>query len=173
MLIRKNIKIKALDKGLWCVYTFSVISRCNMKKLISALQFQNSVEFDENYLLDLGGEGEDKAHIWGRLSREGQEYVLDYEGDALLSSTCDRCLEACQCSIHVDYCEQLDEETMEMGLEEIARQEFILQRPLQILCSQDCKGLCIHCGANLNKGACNCEAPVDPRLEKLLTLIKD
>lgn len=30
--------------------------------------------------------------------------------------------------------------------------------PLVPLCSDDCKGLCPHCGANLNEGPCDCEA---------------
>jgi len=36
------------------------------------------------------------------------------------------------------------------------------------LCSSTCKGLCVHCGANLNNGACDC-APewTDPRLSAL------
>lgn len=144
-----------------------------MKRLIGALQYTNQVDFDESYSLNLEGEDLDKAHIRGNLRREDGEFLLCFTGETKMSSSCDRCLEACKSEIHIDYCEQLDDETMEMSLEEVARQEFILQRPLQILCSHDCKGLCIQCGANLNEGDCDCQAPVDPRLEKLLTLIKD
>ncbi len=144
-----------------------------MKRFLKALQLTNRVDFDEALEVDLGGDGLDKAHIWGNIRREDHELVLEFEAEALLSSVCDRCLEACQCTIHVNYCESLDDETREMSLEEIARQEFILQRPLQSLCSEDCKGLCTLCGANLNLGSCDCQAPIDPRLEKLLTLKQD
>lgn len=38
------------------------------------------------------------------------------------------------------------------------RAEIILDYPIKPLCSPDCKGLCPHCGKNLNKGECNCAA---------------
>ena len=46
-------------------------------------------------------------------------------------------------------------------------QTIFLELPMKPLCSDDCKGLCPFCGKNLNKGTCNCEAPIDPRLAKL------
>lgn len=144
-----------------------------MKRFLKALQLENKMDFEESMEIDLGGDSLDKAHIWGNIRREDHELILEFEGDALVDSVCDRCLEACQCSIHVSFSELVDEEIREMSLEEIARQEFILQRPLQNLCSEDCKGLCLYCGANLNIEDCGCGAPVDPRLEKLLTLIQD
>jgi len=36
------------------------------------------------------------------------------------------------------------------------REELILAYPQKILCQQDCKGLCIRCGADLNDGKCRC-----------------
>ena len=142
-----------------------------MKKFLNALQQADRVDFDQSLELDLGGETVDKAKIRGNVRKADHEFILEFQGDALQSATCDRCLDPCQCEIHIDYCEPLDQETMEMSLAEIARQEFILQRPPQIICSDDCKGLCIQCGANLNRESCTCEEPVDPRLEKLLTLL--
>lgn len=47
------------------------------------------------------------------------------------------------------------------------------------LCSEDCKGLCPHCGKNLNDGPCDCheeesvQESMDPRFGKLLDLFKD
>ena len=37
------------------------------------------------------------------------------------------------------------------------RDEIILSYPMRPLCSIDCKGLCFHCGKNLNEGKCNCK----------------
>ncbi|WP_066639332.1 YceD family protein [Desulfolucanica intricata] len=46
--------------------------------------------------------------------------------------------------------------------------------PMKVLCTADCKGLCQHCGTNLNKEKCNCEIEkVDPRLAVLKGLLKD
>jgi uncharacterized protein len=45
--------------------------------------------------------------------------------------------------------------------------ELVLSMPLRYICSPNCKGLCPHCGVNLNKENCACEKPIDPRLQKL------
>ena len=41
-------------------------------------------------------------------------------------------------------------------LTEELRECIILSFPSNPLCSEDCKGLCPHCGADLNKGPCRC-----------------
>ena len=33
---------------------------------------------------------------------------------------------------------------------------LIMETPFVVLCRPDCKGLCPHCGANLNEGQCDC-----------------
>ncbi len=43
-----------------------------------------------------------------------------------------------------------------LDLNEAIRQYAILEDPIQPLCSPDCKGLCVDCGANLNLGPCGC-----------------
>jgi uncharacterized protein len=52
------------------------------------------------------------------------------------------------------------------------REAVILELPMRYLCSEECRGLCARCGANLNKGPCGCgESRDDERwapLKKLL-----
>jgi uncharacterized protein len=49
-------------------------------------------------------------------------------------------------------------------LEDVLREQVLLALPLKITCREDCKGLCPHCGANLNQEQCSCSAPIgDPR----------
>ena len=43
-----------------------------------------------------------------------------------------------------------------VDLEDILRQQLHLALPFKQLCSKDCKGLCLHCGLNLNQGPCQC-----------------
>lgn len=51
---------------------------------------------------------------------------------------------------------------------------ILLSLPMKYICSENCKGLCPHCGKNLNTGECNCtEEDLDPRLEILKNLLKD
>jgi uncharacterized protein len=49
-------------------------------------------------------------------------------------------------------------------LEDVLREQILLAVPLRSLCKEDCKGLCPHCGKNLNDDSCKCDVPfVDPR----------
>lgn len=41
-------------------------------------------------------------------------------------------------------------------LTELLRQSIILAVPIKPLCLEECKGLCPHCGTNLNEGQCDC-----------------
>lgn len=43
-----------------------------------------------------------------------------------------------------------------IDLAPLIEQALLLELPLVPLCSDDCKGLCPHCGANLNEGPCGC-----------------
>jgi len=44
--------------------------------------------------------------------------------------------------------------------------------PLKPICRPDCKGLCPHCGANLNQGTCDCQKKeIDPRWALLQDLL--
>jgi uncharacterized protein len=73
---------------------------------------------------------------------------------------------------------EVDEEDLEtscyrddrIDLNVLLREQFYLALPMKPLCRDDCRGLCPHCGTNLNTGACDC-APTweDPRLSALRT----
>lgn len=70
----------------------------------------------------------------------------------------------------------LDEEELEIGfysgdglfLSDVLAEQVILSLPMKPICKADCRGLCPHCGANLNRERCGCvESSVDPRLSGL------
>jgi uncharacterized protein len=49
-------------------------------------------------------------------------------------------------------------------LEDVLQEQVLLALPLKAICRDDCKGLCPHCGKNLNVEQCDCAEPVeDPR----------
>ena len=54
---------------------------------------------------------------------------------------------------------------------ELARTALILGMDSKTLCSEDCKGLCPRCGADLNLGPCSCKKEPDPRLAALAKLL--
>jgi uncharacterized protein len=51
-----------------------------------------------------------------------------------------------------------------LQLEDVLREQVLLAVPLKLLCREDCKGLCPHCGKSLNQEQCSCREPLeDPR----------
>lgn len=44
----------------------------------------------------------------------------------------------------------------ELDLDRIIKEQILLAMPLKPLCREDCRGLCPHCGANLNRDSCSC-----------------
>jgi len=56
----------------------------------------------------------------------------------------------------------------EIDLSQLITEQFQLALPMKPLCRDDCKGLCPHCGTNLNTGTCECDQKwEDPRLAAL------
>ena len=77
---------------------------------------------------------------------------------ATAQSTCSRCLEefeiAIDKNIALNYSSAREAPVIDINPD--IREEIILDYPMKPLCRPDCKGLCSHCGKNLNKGGCNC-----------------
>ncbi len=58
-----------------------------------------------------------------------------------------------------------------LDMSEAVRQYFDLNTPLNPICSDDCKGICLTCGVNRNDADCACDDFVpDPRWGALLQL---
>lgn len=56
-------------------------------------------------------------------------------------------------------------------LEDVIREQVLLAVPVKVICREDCKGLCAHCGKNLNLEQCSCtEVAEDPRWSALKDL---
>lgn len=52
----------------------------------------------------------------------------------------------------------------EVRIEPVVAEEFVLSMPWFPLCDEACRGLCHHCGQNLNERTCSCGSDVvDPR----------
>ena len=58
-----------------------------------------------------------------------------------------------------------------IDITEDVRQTVLLAVPLKVLCSEGCRGLCPHCGKNLNMESCSCTREEgDSRWEPLRSL---
>ena len=96
----------------------------------------------------------------------------------VLKTACHRCLGTFARSLNetvdlylVEGKEDLSEEEVELELEDLdyeffdgevieidrlVAEQVFLALPVKVLCSDDCRGLCPNCGANLNEGTCSC-----------------
>lgn len=112
--------------------------------------------------------------------------ALSLEGTAetTLELVCDRCLKPFSqnlaLSVSTLLAEELeDEENDEIvllqdgaaDLDEIFTTALVLSMDAKHLCSEDCKGLCPTCGADLNLGPCQCRKEPDPRFAALAQLL--
>lgn len=61
----------------------------------------------------------------------------------------------------------------EVDIGEIVLNQFLTSVSGKYLCKEDCKGLCPHCGADLNDGDCDCQKEeIDPRWAALAEIMK-
>ncbi|MGB7023254.1 MAG: DUF177 domain-containing protein [Candidatus Acidiferrales bacterium] len=59
-------------------------------------------------------------------------------------------------------------------LADVLAEQVNLSLPMKVICRSDCRGLCPHCGVNLNQEECRCEThAADPRLAPLARLKQD
>lgn len=115
----------------------------------------------------------------------GQGYSLRLRFEASVTGPCMRCLGAAQPAIAVDSREvdqpgggdELDSPYVngeeELDLHGWARDALALALPAQIVCRDDCAGLCPTCGENLNENPHEHEPEPDPRWSKLRELKLD
>jgi len=101
-------------------------------------------------------------------------------------NTCSRCLENLKGGLSLDIHESIVEDgsdddpdvyTYKDGIADIGRiaqDNIILNMPMRLICSEDCKGLCPLCGVNLNVSQCDCgKDHFDSRFSKLEGYFKD
>ena len=132
--------------------------------------------------------------------RIGDMIQLNGEIDTLVHLSCGRCLNDFQTPLNSEFeltyvrrlpDARLDEdqdeveiradeagliyfEGDEINLQEGIQEQVILMLPIKALCRKDCKGLCINCGADLNRGDCGCDRrPPDNKFAALKDLKLD
>ena len=124
--------------------------------------------------------------VEGEVRSSADVLELRLTARTTLDAVCDRCGKAFSQEKEIPYdcllAEELqNEENDEIVLLEggkvdvgdLARTAFILGMDTKTLCSEDCKGLCARCGADLNLGPCFCKKEADPRLAVLAKLLEN
>ncbi len=77
-----------------------------------------------------------------------------------ISGCCGRCLAEVEQDVELDHAAIFVDEIKgdEIDLTEAFREEALMALPLNLLCSEDCHGLCPLCGCDLNQEDCSCVA---------------
>ena len=94
---------------------------------------------------------------------------LRAKADFVLEMNCDRCAKEISLPLQVDIFHTLvtnlnDESNDELllvnelrfDLDPLITEDVFLDLPAKFLCKEDCKGICLGCGVNLNDGKCKC-----------------
>jgi uncharacterized protein len=126
------------------------------------------------------------------IQKSGDEFYCQGTANASVKLTCSRCLAEfdrklsnatdfiiCSREWHENNRDAIDNEDyvyfqggdLTADLTDIVRQTLIIALDLKPLCSESCRGICCHCGADLNKESCTCkQATLDGRWEGLKKL---
>lgn len=73
---------------------------------------------------------------------------------------CSRCLSSAKQTVKQDfklYFNVNDLAGKFLQIDSVLREELLINFPMKVLCSEDCKGLCPGCKANLNIEKCKCK----------------
>jgi uncharacterized protein len=62
-----------------------------------------------------------------------------------------------------EYIVSASDDQVEVDLMDQIRDRIVVEMPMSAQCRDDCKGLCPHCGADLNQGPCECSPETDDR----------
>jgi len=148
---------------------------------IERQSFDAIVEFENDKVLTENGVVKRAPlDVKGEVASTDGKLLLNMVYKAEWVFNCGRCLCDVQREISGSLCKELlrtpieDDDNVvvlsskELDISKLLWDEVILNLPLQVLCNEDCKGLCPNCGINLNVETCNCDNDyIDPRLEGL------
>ncbi|MCL2819973.1 MAG: DUF177 domain-containing protein [Oscillospiraceae bacterium] len=121
----------------------------------------------------------------GSVTNTAGILTFSANADAICECVCARCLKEFEYPVHKVISANLTEggegenpdgyflQGDKVDAEEIIVTEFILNTDDTLLCSEDCKGLCQQCGADLNINKCKCKKEIDPRLAVLGQLLEE
>lgn len=159
------------------------------KEVSAAKEFEDELNFR-----DISWQGEllefhEPLHIKGRIVNDGELLVLTANVRGTVILQCGSCMESYEQNLDFSFEARLKKpsgqedpdyflyEGNEIDLSEIVMEFLLLELPIKRRCKEDCKGLCPHCGTNLNHETCQCSniEENDPNLalDERLQALKD
>ena len=133
--------------------------------------------------------------VSGRITRSPEKVRAKGTVRGSVQVECDRCLREIELPINLEFdleyvtegeydrlqAAELLEEDLTLSvfdgevidIDEMVREQVLLAVPSQVLCDENCKGLCEKCGSNRNLVECRCETrEMDPRWAELKKLME-
>lgn len=112
---------------------------------------------------------------------------IQAEGKISIALPCDRCLKDVITEFSIQTEREVDMKASEedrikdldeinyitgcsLNMEQLLHNEILIHWPMRVLCKEDCKGICSHCGKDLNEGPCSCE---QESLDSRMAAIRD
>ena len=166
-------------RRIFCGYVMSIqVSRLSTAKEF-CVQSEISTTDVDKYFVDLEDCRALKPLKYdARLMNHGKFIALEADVEVSLELTCHRCGDTFprDFSMHVslklieassvgsveeivlseDDLDTVTYQGNDIELNDILLESIYLDLDAQCLCSDDCKGICLNCGTNLNKGTCSC-----------------
>jgi uncharacterized protein len=101
----------------------------------------------------------DNIHLDCKFKRIGREIMVEANVAANRKIICSRCLMEAKQPLEQDFMflYNVNEIGTYLNVDNAIREEMLLDFPMKVLCSPDCKGICSVCKANLNIEACKCK----------------
>ncbi len=146
--------------------------------IIKFTNFNNGLhqlEFEKRALdLNLPPEFKGDVKVKCKMDKSSHQIVLDCELSCFANFKCDRCNDEFPLNINSEFrlvyifsekiieneelnLQYLSPDATKIDFSVEVMEYCLLSVPLKILCKEDCKGLCVKCGLNLNIDTCICE----------------
>lgn len=156
---------------------------------------KNKIEFDFSYVPDKDGalcgmfsdiEFSSPVKVSGYVKSMAGYMFLHEDVSLTYNTACARCAEPVSGNVEFSFEKDIADDSVsednddyiflqdkKLDLTAPTDDELMLELPSKTLCREDCAGLCVKCGKNLNLGKCSCkQSDGDPRLAILKTLLK-
>ena len=171
------------------IFQFYIFLKVMIIKVSSLSNGKHEFSFEKNVKeLKLKQPFIDDLLLKCKIDKSDHQIILNCELAVKANFICDRCTAGFSESLHSDFQlvyffdkESVDEKDLNIRYLPKAKTEIDLTNdafeyaqfsvPLKKLCDENCKGLCVSCGKNLNEETCNCTTDeINPVWEKLLEL---
>ena len=103
-----------------------------------------------------------ECNVCGKASGFSGQIEVALQIDAVVITKCARCLKPLQLPVKMDVEEVVGEEGVVLegtvlNVDNIVKNNIVVELPIRFLCKDGCKGICSSCGADLNMTECNCK----------------